>query len=43
MKRARQKLDVHKLTCLGIIMNDVNLIEQDGSCVLQYCHYAKQG
>jgi succinoglycan biosynthesis transport protein ExoP len=41
LKQAKQKLDAHKLKCLGIILNDVDLLEQDGYYAKQYYHYAK--
>jgi succinoglycan biosynthesis transport protein ExoP len=41
LKQARQKLDAHKLKSLGIILNGVDLIEQDGYYAHQYYHYAK--
>jgi capsular exopolysaccharide synthesis family protein len=41
LKQAKQKLDAHKLKCLGVILNGVNLIEQDGYYAKQYYQYAK--
>jgi polysaccharide biosynthesis transport protein len=41
LKQARQKLDAHKLKSLGIILNGVDLLEQDGYYARQYYHYAK--
>jgi succinoglycan biosynthesis transport protein ExoP len=41
LKQAKQKLDDHKLKCLGVILNGVNLIEQDGYYARQYYHYSK--
>jgi capsular exopolysaccharide synthesis family protein len=41
LKQAKQKLDAHKLKCLGVIINGVNLIEQDGYYSRQYYQYAK--
>ncbi|MGB8953598.1 MAG: polysaccharide biosynthesis tyrosine autokinase [Candidatus Aminicenantales bacterium] len=41
MKQTKQKLDAHKLKCLGVILNGVNLIEQDGYYARQYYHYSK--
>ena len=42
LKQAKQKLDTHKLKCLGVILNGVDLLEQDGYYARQYYHYAKQ-
>jgi len=41
LKQAQQKLDAHKLKSLGIILNGVDLIEQDGYYARQYYQYAK--
>lgn len=41
MKQAKQKLDAHKLKCLGVIINSVDLLEQDGYYARQYYHYSK--
>jgi succinoglycan biosynthesis transport protein ExoP len=41
MKQAKQKLDAHKLKCLGVILNGVDLFEQDGYYARQYYNYAK--
>jgi succinoglycan biosynthesis transport protein ExoP len=41
LKQAKQKLDAHKLKCLGVILNGVDLVEQDGYYALQYYHYSK--
>jgi Mrp family chromosome partitioning ATPase len=41
LKHAKQKLDVHKLKCLGVIVNGVNLLEQDGYYAKQYYQYSK--
>jgi succinoglycan biosynthesis transport protein ExoP len=41
MKQAKQKLDAHKLKCLGVILNGVDLFEQDGYYAKQYYNYAK--
>ena len=40
LKQAKQKLDIHKLKCLGIIINGVDLLEQDGYYARQYYHYS---
>lgn len=42
MKQAKQKLDAHNLDSLGVILNDVNLIEQDGYYARQYYNYYNQ-
>lgn len=41
LKQAKQKLDLHKINCLGVILNDVDLIEQDGYYSRQYYKYSK--
>jgi tyrosine-protein kinase Etk/Wzc len=41
LKQAKQRLDAHKLKCLGVILNGVDLIEQDGYYSKQYYHYYK--
>jgi succinoglycan biosynthesis transport protein ExoP len=41
IKQAKQKLDAHKLKCLGVILNGVDLVEQDGFYAKQYYHYSK--
>lgn len=41
LKQAAQKLDLHKIRCLGVILNDVDLIEQDGYYSRQYYTYTK--
>jgi len=41
MKQAKQKLDAHKLKCLGVILNGVDLFEQDGYYAKQYYNYSK--
>ncbi len=41
MKQAKQKLDAHKLKCLGVILNGVDLVEQDGYYARQYYNYSK--
>ena len=41
LKQAKQKLDAHKLKCLGIILNGVDLFEQDGYYAREYYHYSK--
>jgi polysaccharide biosynthesis transport protein len=39
-KQAKQKLDAHRLRCLGVILNGVDLLEQDGYYAKQYYHYS---
>lgn len=41
LKQAKQKLDAHRLKCIGVILNGVDLIEQDGYYSRQYYHYYK--
>ena len=41
IKQAKQKLDAHKLKCLGVILNSVDLVEQDGYYARQYYNYSK--
>ncbi len=41
LKQVKQKLDTHKLKCLGVILNGVDLVEQDGYYARQYYHYSK--
>jgi succinoglycan biosynthesis transport protein ExoP len=41
LKQARQRLETHKLKCIGVIINGVNLVEQDGYYAKQYYNYAK--
>ena len=41
LKQAKQKLDAHKLKCLGVILNGVDLVEQDGYYARQYYSYSK--
>ena len=41
IKQAKQKLDSHKLKCLGVILNGVDLVEQDGYYAHEYYHYSK--
>ena len=41
LKQAKLKLDAHKLKCLGVILNGVDLVDQDGYYARQYYHYSK--
>jgi succinoglycan biosynthesis transport protein ExoP len=41
LKQAKFRLDDHKLRCLGVILNGVNLVEQDGYYAKQYYTYSK--
>jgi len=43
LKQAKFKLDSHEITALGVILNDVNLVEQDGYYAREYYHYSQQG
>jgi succinoglycan biosynthesis transport protein ExoP len=41
IKQAKQKLDAHKLKCLGVILSGVDLVEQDGYYAHEYYSYSK--
>ena len=41
LKQARTRLDAHRLKCLGVILNGVDLIEEDGYYSRQYYNYSK--
>jgi len=41
LKQSKQKLDVHRLKCLGVILNGIDLIEQDGYYAREYYSYSK--
>jgi len=41
LKQTSQKLTAHHLKCLGVIINGVNMVEQDGYYAKQYYHYYK--
>ncbi len=41
IKQAKQKLDAHKLKCLGVILNSVDLVDQDGYYAREYYSYSK--
>jgi succinoglycan biosynthesis transport protein ExoP len=41
IKQAKQKLDAHKLKCLGVILTCVDLVEQDGYYAKQYYQYSR--
>ena len=41
LKQAKQKLDANRLKCLGVILNGVDIVEQDGYYAQQYYHYSK--
>jgi capsular exopolysaccharide synthesis family protein len=43
MKQAKQRLDAHKLRCLGVILNGIDLVEQDGYYARQYYQYSQSG
>jgi Mrp family chromosome partitioning ATPase len=41
VKQAKQKLDAHRLKCLGVVLNGVDLVEQDGYYARQYYEYTR--
>jgi succinoglycan biosynthesis transport protein ExoP len=41
IKQAKQRLESHKLKCLGVILNGVDLVEQDGYYAKQYYQYSR--
>jgi capsular exopolysaccharide synthesis family protein len=41
LKQAKNKIDDHKINCLGVIINGVSLVEQNGYYAKQYYHYSK--
>ncbi|MCX8160019.1 MAG: polysaccharide biosynthesis tyrosine autokinase [Candidatus Saccharicenans sp.] len=41
LKQARNKIEDHKINCLGVIINGVSLLEQEGYYARQYYHYSK--
>jgi len=41
MKQAKHKLDTHKIKCVGVILNGVDIVEQDGYYAKQYYNYSK--
>jgi len=41
LKQAKQKLEAHKIKCLGVILNGISLVEQDGYYAKQYYQYSK--
>jgi len=41
LKQAKIKFDAHKLKCLGVVLNGVDMIEEDGYYSRQYYHYTK--
>lgn len=41
LKQARNKVEDHKINCLGVIINGVSLLEQEGYYARQYYHYSK--
>ena len=41
LKQAKEKLDMHKIKCVGVILNGIDLVEQDGYYARQYYHYSK--
>jgi succinoglycan biosynthesis transport protein ExoP len=42
MKQTKQKFAAHNLNCLGVIINGVNLVEQDGYYARQYYQYSSK-
>jgi polysaccharide biosynthesis transport protein len=40
LKRAKEKLDTHKIKCMGVVLNDVDMLEEDGYYAREYYHYA---
>jgi capsular exopolysaccharide synthesis family protein len=41
LKQSKQRLEAHNLQCLGVILNGVNLVEQDGYYAREYYHYSQ--
>ncbi|MCI4445292.1 MAG: polysaccharide biosynthesis tyrosine autokinase [Candidatus Aminicenantes bacterium] len=41
LKQAKSKIESHKINLLGVIINGVSLLEQDGYYAKQYYNYAK--
>ncbi len=41
LKQAKNKIEDHKINCLGVIINGVSLVEQEGYYARQYYHYSK--
>ncbi len=41
LKQARNKIEAHRINCLGVIINGVSLLEQEGYYARQYYHYSK--
>ena len=41
LKQARNKIEGHNINCLGVIINGVSLLEQEGYYARQYYHYSK--
>lgn len=41
LKQARNKIEDHKINCLGVIINGVSLLEQEGYYARQYYDYSK--
>jgi capsular exopolysaccharide synthesis family protein len=41
LKQAKQKLDTHNIKCIGVILNGIDLVEQDGYYAKQYYNYSK--
>ncbi|MGB9835686.1 MAG: GumC family protein [Candidatus Saccharicenans sp.] len=41
LKQARSRIEGHRINLLGVIINGVSLLEQDGYYAKQYYHYAR--
>ncbi len=41
LKQTRGKIESHRINCLGVVINGISLIEQDGYYARQYYHYSK--
>lgn len=41
LKQAKSRIEGHKINLLGVIINGVSLLEQDGYYAKQYYHYAR--
>ncbi|MDI6846258.1 MAG: hypothetical protein QME28_09000 [Candidatus Saccharicenans sp.] len=41
LKQAKNKIEAHRINCLGVIINGVSLLEQEGYYARQYYHYSK--
>ncbi len=41
MRQAKNKFEAHRLECMGVIINGVNLVEQDGYYAREYSRYSR--